>query len=57
MSNPASAEKEAENGGMELGEEPVALDGNHRELMGEAFEEQRRVNSNSPPLVANLNAG
>lgn len=39
---------------MELGEEPVALDGNHRGLMAEVFEDQRRANSNSPPLVTSL---
>lgn len=41
---------------MELGEEPVALDGNHRGLMAEVFEDQRRANSNSPPLVTSLHA-
>jgi len=39
VSHPASAEKDGENGGMELGEEPVALDGNHRGLMAEVFED------------------
>lgn len=50
LSHPVSAEKDPGNVSMEIGEEPVGLDGNQRELMSEAFEEQRRANS--PPLVA-----
>lgn len=55
-SQPASAEKDGENGGIELGEEPIGLDGDHRGLMAEVFEDQRRANSNSPPLVASLHS-
>lgn len=54
VSQPASAEKDGENGSMELGEEPVALEANHKELTMEGFDGQRRANSNSPPLVTSL---
>ena len=49
QADPDSGEKDAEAEGLE--DEPIALQGDHRELMAEAFGDQRRI-SNSPPLVA-----
>ena len=54
QAGPDSAEKDGENEELEIDDGQLALDGDHRELMAEVFEDQRRSNSNSPPLVANL---
>jgi hypothetical protein len=50
QADPDSGEKDGGAEGLE--DEPIALQGDHRELMAEAFGDQRRTHSNSPPLVA-----